>query len=82
MVIEICLKLKVMNQFFDFPAKLLHELILPVEKRIEDVRAFLTDIDHTLSYEIVPIQDPFGPTKSEPDLDVSDPVVIEKVQYL
>lgn len=51
-------------------AKLLHELILPVEKRIKDVREFLQDIDHTLSYEIVPIQDPFGPTKTYQDLDV------------
>lgn len=27
-------------------------------------------IDNTLTYEVVPIQDAFGPTKSEPDLDV------------
>lgn len=55
-------------------AKLLRELILPVETRINDVRDFLMAIDHTLNYEIVAIQDPFGPTKSEPDLDVSKPL--------
>lgn len=38
---------------------------------MEDVREFLLDIDHTLSYEIVPIQDPFGPTQTDPNLDVS-----------
>lgn len=46
------------------------ELILPVETRINDVRNFLMSIDNTLTYEVVAIQDPFGPTKTEPDLDV------------
>lgn len=50
--------------------KLLRELILPVETRIKDVRNFLQAIDNTLLYEVVPIQDPFGPTKTDPDLDV------------
>lgn len=53
-----------------FAAKLLYELILPVETRINDVREFLMAIDHTLTYEIVPIPDPFGPTKTDPNLDV------------
>lgn len=44
---------------------------MPVETRINDVRNFLMNIDNTLSYEVVAIQDPFGPTKSEPDLDVN-----------
>lgn len=37
---------------------------------MDEVREFLTDIDSTLSYEIVPIQDPFGPTATDPDLDL------------
>lgn len=51
-------------------AKLLRELILPVETRISDVRNFLQAIDNTLTYDVIPIQDPFGPTKSDPNLDV------------
>lgn len=44
--------------------------MLPLQQRMDDVRAFLNDIDCTLSYEIVPIQDPFGPTATDPDLDL------------
>lgn len=50
--------------------KTLPELIQPVDKRIEDVKQFLNSIDKTLIYEVVPISDPFGPTKSDPDLDL------------
>lgn len=31
---------------------------------------FLVDTDSTLTYEVVPISDPFGPTKSDPLLDM------------
>ncbi|KAH8379239.1 hypothetical protein KR009_003827, partial [Drosophila setifemur] len=50
--------------------KTLPDLVLPVEERIELLREFLTDIDSTLQYEIVPIDDPFGPTQTDPDLDM------------
>ncbi|KAH8365592.1 hypothetical protein KR093_002424, partial [Drosophila rubida] len=50
--------------------KVLPELILPVEQRIDELREFLLDIDDTLKYEIVPIDDPFGPTQSDPNLDM------------
>ncbi|KAH8242439.1 hypothetical protein KR032_006522, partial [Drosophila birchii] len=50
--------------------KTLPDLILPVEERIARLREFLTDIDSTLQYEIVPIDDPFGPTQVDPDLDM------------
>ncbi|XP_037035462.1 bifunctional coenzyme A synthase isoform X1 [Bradysia coprophila] len=50
--------------------KTLPELIQSVDKRIEDVKQFLNSIDKTLIYEVVPISDPFGPTKSDPDLDL------------
>lgn len=50
--------------------KKLYELILPVEQRIAEVLDFLHTIDTTLKYEVVPIQDPFGPTKSDPNLQL------------
>lgn len=31
---------------------------------------FLGDVDDTLTYEVVPISDPFGPTKTDPNLDL------------
>ncbi|XP_052845475.1 LOW QUALITY PROTEIN: bifunctional coenzyme A synthase [Drosophila gunungcola] len=50
--------------------KTLPDLILPVKERIARLRHFLMDIDSTLQYEIVPIDDPFGPTQVDPDLDM------------
>ncbi|XP_015116701.1 bifunctional coenzyme A synthase [Diachasma alloeum] len=50
--------------------KVLWELIEPCEKRIEAVKEFLEDIDGSLRYDVVPISDMFGPTKSEDDLDL------------
>lgn len=49
--------------------KKLKELVLPLHRRIQDVREFLIDIDNTVNYEIVPIHDPFGPTVTDPDMD-------------
>lgn len=51
-------------------AKKLPELVLPLESRLKDVREFLDDIDNSLTYEIVPIQDPFGPTATDSNLDL------------
>ncbi|XP_073843877.1 bifunctional Phosphopantetheine adenylyltransferase - Dephospho-CoA kinase [Musca autumnalis] len=51
-------------------SKTLNELILPVEQRIEEVKKFLNEIDPTLQYEVVPIDDPFGPTKTDPNMDM------------
>ncbi|XP_053687398.1 bifunctional coenzyme A synthase [Sabethes cyaneus] len=51
-------------------SKKLWELITPVEQRILEVRQFLEEIDSTLKYEIVPISDPFGPTASDPNMDM------------
>lgn len=50
--------------------KLLWELIQPCEKRMELLREFLEDIHGGLKYEIVPLNDIYGPTKSDPDLDL------------
>lgn len=58
--------------FTVFIAKKLRELILPVQQRIDDVREFLLDIDSTLEYDVVPIQDLYGPTRWDPDLDVGN----------
>lgn len=53
-------------------AKKLRELILPVQQRIDEIREFLMDIDSTLQYDIVPIQDIYGPTRWDPNLDVGN----------
>ncbi|XP_055382554.1 bifunctional coenzyme A synthase [Condylostylus longicornis] len=50
--------------------KTLTELILPTEQRINDVKNFLSEIDSNLQYEVVVIQDAFGPTKSDPNMDM------------
>ncbi|XP_071443360.1 bifunctional coenzyme A synthase [Hetaerina americana] len=50
--------------------KLLCELIQPCEERIDLVRKFVEDMDSSITYEIVPIDDPFGPTKSDPTLQL------------
>ncbi|XP_076348634.1 bifunctional Phosphopantetheine adenylyltransferase - Dephospho-CoA kinase isoform X2 [Tachypleus tridentatus] len=46
--------------------KKLWELIEPIEKRMTNLRNFLEEIDPTLSYQIVPIYDPFGPSTEDP----------------
>lgn len=68
------------SQFFS--EKILWELILPVKTRINDVRNFLMSIDNTLSYEVLAIQDPFGPTKTVPDLDVCYQHNKQKIYYI
>ncbi|XP_076621029.1 bifunctional Phosphopantetheine adenylyltransferase - Dephospho-CoA kinase [Colletes latitarsis] len=50
--------------------KLLWELIEPCSKRILNVKEFLEDIDSTLLYDIVPIKDMYGPTKSDPTIEM------------
>ncbi|XP_017887974.1 bifunctional coenzyme A synthase [Ceratina calcarata] len=50
--------------------KLLWELIEPCPTRIMHLRDFLEDIDSTLTYNIVPIQDMYGPTRTDPTLDM------------
>ncbi|CAK1580417.1 unnamed protein product [Parnassius mnemosyne] len=47
-------------------SKVLWELIEPVEKRIKGILDFLTDINPDLEYNVEPIQDLYGPTKSDP----------------
>lgn len=58
------------NDLFCFEAKTLYELIQPSSKRMSDVQEFMQDVDSTLMYQIVSINDPFGPTKTDPDMQV------------
>uniref|UniRef100_A0A6M2DYT0 Bifunctional coenzyme A synthase n=1 Tax=Xenopsylla cheopis TaxID=163159 RepID=A0A6M2DYT0_XENCH len=51
-------------------SKTLFELIQPISKRMTDVEEFMQDVDNTLNYQIVSINDPFGPTKTDPDLQL------------
>jgi phosphopantetheine adenylyltransferase len=54
-----------------FLAKVLWELIEPCADRVSSVEDFLQDIDPSLQYHIVLINDPFGPTKGDPTFQVS-----------
>lgn len=50
--------------------KTLAELIEPCDKRISNVRELAVDIDPTVSYNIVQITDPMGPTRWDPNMDM------------
>ncbi|XP_015599142.1 bifunctional coenzyme A synthase [Cephus cinctus] len=50
--------------------KILWELIEPCSKRIKSVREFLEDVDPSLSYDVVPIYDMYGPTKDDPTFEM------------
>ncbi|XP_064613694.1 bifunctional coenzyme A synthase-like isoform X2 [Liolophura sinensis] len=48
--------------------KTLCELILPIETRINDVKTFMQEVKPRLRYTVVPINDPFGPSTQDPQL--------------
>ncbi|XP_076245158.1 bifunctional Phosphopantetheine adenylyltransferase - Dephospho-CoA kinase [Calliopsis andreniformis] len=50
--------------------KLLWELIEPCSNRIQNIIDFLEDIDSTLEYNVVPINDMYGPTKDDPTFEM------------
>lgn len=56
--------------FYFITAKKLFELIEPVETRVQSVRDFLTDINPGIEYNVLPIQDMYGPTKEDPRFQV------------
>lgn len=61
-----------------FVAKLLWELIEPLDKRIDAITRCLKDMDPTLKYDVMPIFDPYGPTIHDADLQclyVSDETI-------
>lgn len=62
------MKLKI-NKYI-FLGKLLWELIQPCTQRINGVKEFLEDVDPSITYNIVPINDLYGPTKEDPTLEM------------
>jgi len=48
----------------------LWELIQPCTQRIIKVEDFLEDVDSSISYNVVPINDIYGPTKEDPTLEM------------
>ncbi|CAG5088347.1 Similar to COASY: Bifunctional coenzyme A synthase (Sus scrofa) [Cotesia congregata] len=58
--------------------KILWELIEPCEKRMNALREFLNDVNPNLIYDIVPINDIYGPTKDDPSFEMI--VVSEETQ--
>lgn len=58
--------------------KILWELITPVDERIKNVKEYLMSINKNLTYHVVPINDLYGPTIVEKDLEcivVSDETI-------
>jgi pantetheine-phosphate adenylyltransferase len=45
------------------------ELIDPTEKRVKNVEHYLNNVKRNITYEVVPITDPFGPTVTDPTID-------------
>ncbi|XP_006534319.1 bifunctional coenzyme A synthase isoform X1 [Mus musculus] len=49
--------------------KLLPELLQPYAERVEHLTEFLVDIKPSLTFELVPLLDPYGPAGSDPTLE-------------
>ncbi|KAM8819037.1 bifunctional coenzyme A synthase [Rhynchonycteris naso] len=50
-------------------SKLLPELLQPYAERVKHLSEFLVDIKPSLSFDIIPLLDPYGPTGSDPSLE-------------
>ncbi|XP_052051703.1 bifunctional coenzyme A synthase isoform X2 [Apodemus sylvaticus] len=50
-------------------SKLLPELLQPYAERVERLTEFLVDIKPSLTFELVPLLDPYGPAGSDPTLE-------------
>lgn len=50
-------------------SKLLPELLQPYAERVEHLTEFLVDIKPSLTFELVPLLDPYGPAGSDPTLE-------------
>lgn len=61
--------MKIKNKYI-FLGKLLWELIQPCTQRINGIKEFLEDVDPSITYNIVPINDLYGPTKEDPTLEM------------
>lgn len=55
---------------FRFSGKLLYELIEPCDKRLERVNNFLKDLSPQINARVIPIDNPFGPTIVEKDIQL------------
>lgn len=53
-----------------FSGKILWELIQPCTQRIREIKKFLEDVDSSVTYNVVPINDMYGPTKEDPTLEM------------
>lgn len=45
------------------------ELIIPIDQRIQQVKTYLYNTKRNLTYDVVPITDPYGPTITDPTID-------------
>uniref|UniRef100_A0A8C3WVZ1 Bifunctional coenzyme A synthase n=1 Tax=Catagonus wagneri TaxID=51154 RepID=A0A8C3WVZ1_9CETA len=50
-------------------SKLLPELLQPYTERVEHLSEFLVDIKPSLTFDIIPLLDPYGPAASDPSLE-------------
>ncbi|XP_049715545.1 bifunctional coenzyme A synthase isoform X6 [Elephas maximus indicus] len=50
-------------------SKLLPELLQPYEVRVEHLSEFLVDIKPSLTFDLIPLLDPYGPAGSDPSLE-------------
>ncbi|ELW54980.1 Bifunctional coenzyme A synthase [Tupaia chinensis] len=50
-------------------SKLLPELLQPYAERVEHLSEFLVDIKPSLTFDVVPLLDPYGPAGSDPSLE-------------
>ncbi|KAM5273395.1 bifunctional coenzyme A synthase [Ctenodactylus gundi] len=50
-------------------SKLLPELLQPYAERVEHLSEFLVDIKPSLTFDIVPLLDPYGPAGTDPSLE-------------
>ncbi|XP_045045889.2 bifunctional coenzyme A synthase isoform X2 [Desmodus rotundus] len=50
-------------------SKLLPELLQPYAERVEHLSEFLVDIKPSLTFDIIPLLDPYGPAGSDPSLE-------------
>lgn len=51
------------------PGKLLPELLQPYAERVDHLSEFLVDVKPSLTFDIVPLLDPYGPAGSDPTLE-------------
>lgn len=52
-------------------AKILCELIDDCQTRMQLVKEFLQDVEPNLEYDVIQIDDIYGPTKTEPSFEVN-----------